>query len=162
MNGPNLLPLLGALSVSSYNTRVVLLGASLLGLAAGVIGTFLLLRRKALIGDVVGHCALPGIAVAFLIIERMSPGAGKNLPALLLGATCAGLLGAQSVSLIRIFSRVDNDTALPVKAYHRLLVWDIMKKPLLTRLADQALNPLIGKSFVAYATKPRDAERVRP
>jgi manganese/zinc/iron transport system permease protein len=106
--------LLGAIHFGSYNTRVVLVGASLLGLAAGVIGTFLLLRRKALIGDVVGHCALPGIAVAFLVIERMSPGAGKNLPALLLGAACAGLLGAQSVSLIRMFTRVDNDTALAV------------------------------------------------
>jgi manganese/zinc/iron transport system permease protein len=105
---------LGAINFASYNTRVVLAGASLLGLAAGVIGTFLLLRRKALIGDVVGHCALPGIAVAFLVIERMSPGAGKNLPALLLGATCAGLLGAQSVSLIRMFTRVDSDTALAV------------------------------------------------
>ncbi|QDT56497.1 Manganese transport system membrane protein MntB [Caulifigura coniformis] len=112
MNGLGLT--VGALSFASYNTRVVLLGASLLGLAAGVIGTFLLLRRKALIGDVVGHCALPGIAVAFLVIERMSPGGGKNLPVLLLGATCAGLLGAQSVSLIRMFTRVDNDTALAV------------------------------------------------
>ncbi|OAI53531.1 hypothetical protein AYO47_04620 [Planctomyces sp. SCGC AG-212-M04] len=107
-------PILGAINFGSYNTRVVLAGASLLGLAAGVIGTFLLLRRKALIGDVVGHCALPGIAVAFLVIERMSPGGGKNLPALLLGATCAGLLGAQSVSLIRMFTRVDSDTALAV------------------------------------------------
>lgn len=106
--------ILGVINFDSYNTRVVLAGASLLGLAAGVIGTFLLLRRKALIGDVVGHCALPGIAVAFLVIERMSPGAGKNLPALLLGATCAGLLGAQSVSLIRMFTRVDSDTALAV------------------------------------------------
>ena len=49
---------------------------------------------------------------------------------------------------------VDNDKALPVRAYHKLLVWDIMKRPLATRLAEQALNPLIGKSFVAYATKP--------
>jgi len=49
---------------------------------------------------------------------------------------------------------VDNDKALPVRAYHQLLVWDIMKKPLATRIAEQALNPLIGKSFVAYATKP--------
>jgi manganese/zinc/iron transport system permease protein len=106
--------LLGAISFASYNTRIVLLGASLLGMAAGVIGTFLLLRRKALIGDVVGHCALPGIAVAFLVIERLSPGAGKNLPALLLGATCAGLLGAQSVSVIRMFTRVDSGTALAV------------------------------------------------
>lgn len=40
------------------------------------------------------------------------------------------------------------------RAYHKLLVWDIMKKPFATRVAEQALNPLIGKSFVAYATKP--------
>lgn len=112
MIGPSLV--IAAINFASYNTRVVLLGASLLGLAAGVIGTFLLLRRKALIGDVVGHCALPGIAAAFLIIERTSPGSGKNLPALLVGATLAGLLGAQTVSLIKLFTRVDSDTALAV------------------------------------------------
>lgn len=50
---------------------------------------------------------------------------------------------------------VDNEKALPVRAYHKLLVWDIMKRPLATRVAEQALNPLLGKSFVAYATKPR-------
>ncbi|MFI1888309.1 class I SAM-dependent methyltransferase [Streptomyces jumonjinensis] len=54
---------------------------------------------------------------------------------------------------------VDNDQVLPVKAYHQLLVWDIMKKPLATRLAERALNPLIGKSFVVYATKPQPSSR---
>lgn len=49
---------------------------------------------------------------------------------------------------------VDNDKALPVRAYHKLLVWDIMKKPALTRVTEQLLNPVVGKSFVAYATKP--------
>jgi SAM-dependent methyltransferase len=39
-------------------------------------------------------------------------------------------------------------------AYHKLLVWDIMRKPAATRLADQALNPLIGKSLVVYASRP--------
>jgi SAM-dependent methyltransferase len=39
-------------------------------------------------------------------------------------------------------------------AYHKLLVWDIMRKPAATRIADQALNPLIGKSLVIYASKP--------
>jgi SAM-dependent methyltransferase len=39
-------------------------------------------------------------------------------------------------------------------AYHKLLVWDIMRKPAATRLADRALNPLIGKSLVVYASKP--------
>jgi SAM-dependent methyltransferase len=52
---------------------------------------------------------------------------------------------------------VDNDRALPVRAYHQLLVWDIVGTPVVstaTRLAERALNPLIGKSFVAYASKP--------
>ncbi len=41
-----------------------------------------------------------------------------------------------------------------VKTYHRLLEWDIVKKPFITRAADRILNPVIGKSLVVYATKP--------
>ena len=41
-----------------------------------------------------------------------------------------------------------------VKAYHRLLVWDITDRPLITRLAEALLNPVIGKSLVVYATNP--------
>jgi SAM-dependent methyltransferase len=44
-------------------------------------------------------------------------------------------------------------------AYHKLLVWDIMRKPAVTQLADRALNPLIGKSLVVYASKPAGATR---
>jgi SAM-dependent methyltransferase len=48
-----------------------------------------------------------------------------------------------------------HDDAHPLaSAYHKLLVWDIMRKPAVTRYADRALNPLIGKSLVVYATKP--------
>ena len=43
------------------------------------------------------------------------------------------------------------------RAYHSVLVWDIMKKPALTRLADRALNPLIGKSLVIYVAKQAHA-----
>jgi ubiquinone/menaquinone biosynthesis C-methylase UbiE len=50
---------------------------------------------------------------------------------------------------------VHNDKHPLASAYHRLLVWDIMRKPAVTRLAEQALNPLIGKSLVIYAVKPR-------
>jgi ubiquinone/menaquinone biosynthesis C-methylase UbiE len=49
---------------------------------------------------------------------------------------------------------VDNDTNPMVKAYHRLLVWDIMKRPLLTRAAERLLDPVIGKSLVLYFRKP--------
>ena len=50
---------------------------------------------------------------------------------------------------------VHNDKHRLASAYHRMLVWDIMRKPAATRLAEQALNPLIGKSLVVYAVKPR-------
>jgi SAM-dependent methyltransferase len=40
-----------------------------------------------------------------------------------------------------------------VNLYHRLLVWDIMKKPWVTRLIDRLLNPLMGKSVVLYLQK---------
>jgi SAM-dependent methyltransferase len=41
-----------------------------------------------------------------------------------------------------------------VTAYHKLLVWDMMQRPLLTRLAESTLNPLIGKSVALYFEKP--------
>ena len=41
-----------------------------------------------------------------------------------------------------------------VKAYHRLLVWDMMRAPRTTRWAERLLNPLIGKSVVVYLRKP--------
>lgn len=46
-----------------------------------------------------------------------------------------------------------NDSALPVRLYHKFLVWDIMKKPMLTRTLDKLLNPLIAKSVVLYCRK---------
>ena len=44
--------------------------------------------------------------------------------------------------------------SLPSRLYHRVLVWDIMKRPWLTRTSEQVLNPVLGKSFVIYAEKP--------
>ena len=49
---------------------------------------------------------------------------------------------------------VDNDSGEAVPAYHRMLVWDIMKGPRLTRVGEAVLNPVLGKSLVVYATKP--------
>jgi SAM-dependent methyltransferase len=49
---------------------------------------------------------------------------------------------------------VHDDDNPAVRGYHRLLVWDIVRRPALTRLAEAALNPLIGKSLVIYAEKP--------
>jgi ubiquinone/menaquinone biosynthesis C-methylase UbiE len=45
-----------------------------------------------------------------------------------------------------------DDNAL-VSAYHKLLVWDIMRAPVWTRAPERALNPVLGKSLVLYARK---------
>ncbi|MGI5120448.1 class I SAM-dependent methyltransferase [Marinactinospora thermotolerans] len=50
----------------------------------------------------------------------------------------------------------DDDHPL-VRAYHRLLVWDILKAPKATRVTERLLNPLIGKSVVVYLRKPTGA-----
>lgn len=48
---------------------------------------------------------------------------------------------------------VDRETAL-TRAYHRLLVWDMMSKPALTQVGERLLNPVLGKSVVLYFRKP--------
>jgi SAM-dependent methyltransferase len=45
-----------------------------------------------------------------------------------------------------------DDATLP-KLYHRFLVWDLTARPRSTRAIEHALNPILGKSFVAYALK---------
>lgn len=49
---------------------------------------------------------------------------------------------------------LDREDNRLVLAYHRLLVWDIVRRPIWTRLIEGLLNPLIGKSLVVYAERP--------
>ena len=49
---------------------------------------------------------------------------------------------------------LDRPDRWPVRAFHRFLVWDITRRPLLTRALDRLLNPVLGKSLVLYADKP--------
>jgi SAM-dependent methyltransferase len=44
--------------------------------------------------------------------------------------------------------------SLPSRTWHKLLVWDIVKAPRLTRSAERLLNPVMGKSLVVYGDKP--------
>jgi len=102
------------LSLQDYNTRVVLLGTFLLGISGGVVGTFMLLRKRSLVGDVVGHSALPGIATAYLVMEIIQPGSGRSLPGLLTGAFVSGLCGALCTLAIKHFTRIKDDAALAI------------------------------------------------
>jgi SAM-dependent methyltransferase len=55
---------------------------------------------------------------------------------------------------LRCLVGVDRERNPLVRAYHSVLVWDIVKRPLLTRAASRLLDPLIGKSVVVYFEKP--------
>ena len=98
----------------AYNTRVVLIGTLFLGMCSGVIGTFMLLRKKALVGDVASHAALPGIGIAYLTVEAFSPGAGKSLPWLLVGASISAACGVIVTNLIQRTKLIKEDAALGI------------------------------------------------
>jgi len=59
---------------------------------------------------------------------------------------------------LRCLVGVDRDNALPVRLYHRFLVWDITARPGPVRLLERVLNPMVGKSLVLYLEKPAVGE----
>lgn len=91
---------------SDYTLRSVALGAAILGVANGALGSFALLRGQSLLGDAISHAALPGIALAFLLTGS------KASIVLLLGAAAAGWVGTLLVSAIVRNSRIKQDGAL--------------------------------------------------
>ncbi len=103
---PDAKTLARALLLKDYNTRVVVIGTSLLGMAAGIIGCFAYLRKRAMLGDSLSHATLPGIAFAFLIVGD------KHLGWLLLGATVTGVLGVLAVMAMRTVPRIKEDAAI--------------------------------------------------
>ena len=48
---------------------------------------------------------------------------------------------------------VEQENSL-TRGYHKLLVWDMMRRPWLTQTAERLLNPVLGKSLVLYLRKP--------
>ncbi len=110
---PSLTELWDVLTLEDYNTRLVILCTMALGLASGLVGTFLLLRKRSLMGDALSHACLPGIGVAFIVLVGLGL-PGKNLPGLLAGAIGTGLLGVVTVLAIRNTSRVKDDAAMGI------------------------------------------------
>lgn len=99
--------------LKDYNTRVVILGTTMLGCAAGIVGSFTLLRKRALMGDALSHATLPGIGLAFIIATLLGMN-GKSLLVLLTGATISGLVGVASILIIRNLTRLKEDAALGI------------------------------------------------
>ncbi|MBL0921723.1 MAG: metal ABC transporter permease, partial [Phycisphaerales bacterium] len=94
-----------------YNTAVVVVGATLLGLASGVVGAFTTLRKRALMGDALSHASLPGVVSAFLIAACLGLHE-RSVPILLAGAALSAVLGAVAVQWITRATRLQEDAAI--------------------------------------------------
>lgn len=92
--------------LTDYTFRTVALGAALMGLLSGAIGSFAVLRGQGLLGDGVSHAALPGVVLAFLLTGS------KHTEVLLLGALVTGFFAAVCITAIVRGSRIHFDSAL--------------------------------------------------
>ncbi|KQL34655.1 MULTISPECIES: iron chelate uptake ABC transporter family permease subunit [Bacillaceae] len=88
------------------NLLWVLAGAILLGIAAGLNGTFAFLQKQSLVGDAAAHAALPGIAIAYLILQQ------KDLPILMLGAAITSAIAVYTIQWIVSQSKLKADAAI--------------------------------------------------
>ncbi len=94
--------------LTQYSFVVVAVGTMLLAAATGILGTLGILRRQSLMGDVVGHAALPGIILSFMLFGQ------KSSLLLLLGAIASGMLAFSLIQLLGRHPKIEADTAMAV------------------------------------------------
>lgn len=92
--------------MTDFTLRTVALGSAILGLVAGSLGAFAVLRRQSLLGDAVSHAALPGIVLAFMVTGSKTP------LILVIGAALSGWIASLLVLLVVRTTRIKMDTAL--------------------------------------------------
>ena len=86
----------------------VMIGTALLGSMAGVVGSYAVLRGRALVGDMLAHAALPGVCIAFLLTGN------RQLLNLSAGALVSGLLAIGAVTVITRWTRTKEDAAIGI------------------------------------------------
>lgn len=86
--------------------RVAVAGCVLLGLACGLMGSFIMVRRLSLFGDTLSHAVLPGVAMGF--IWNLS----KDPVAILVGAVIFGYLGVMLVRMLTATTKLKEDAAM--------------------------------------------------
>jgi manganese/zinc/iron transport system permease protein len=80
----------------------------LTGMACGLVGSFLVLRRMAMLGDAISHAVLPGIALAFLLTHS------RQSMTMLIGAAAVGILTAFVVETLHKKGRQQTDASIGV------------------------------------------------
>ena len=89
-----------------YTFQVVLAGTTILGILCGVLGSFIVLRKEALLGDGIAHSSYPGIMLAFMFLGV------KSLDGLPLGAFISALVATGLILMARQYTRLPFDGVL--------------------------------------------------
>ncbi|GHG51020.1 ABC transporter [Flavimobilis marinus] len=92
-----------------------LLAALMVGAVAPVMGTYLVQRKLSLLGDGIGHVALTGVALGWLVgsVMGLVPQDALAIP----GAVIAAVIGAVTIEVVRERGRTSGDVALALLFY---------------------------------------------
>ncbi len=96
------------LSFRDPGVRWTVFGAVLFGASCGLVGSFIVVRKMALMGDAISHAVLPGVALGFAWNME------KDAFAIFVGATIAGMIGALTIGWIRRTTKIKEDAALGI------------------------------------------------
>jgi manganese/zinc/iron transport system permease protein len=86
----------------------ILLVGALVATNGALVGSFLVLRRMALVGDAISHAVLPGIVLAFLVAGS------RAAPVMLIGATTVGVLCTLAIEWLHARGRLATDAAIGI------------------------------------------------
>jgi zinc transport system permease protein len=110
----NALTTLGELLATPLMQRALIV-AVLVGVAAPVMGTYLVQRRLALLGDGIGHVALTGVAMGWL--AGSAAGLADRDALAVPGAVVASVVGAVLIEVVRERGKTSGDVALALLFY---------------------------------------------
>lgn len=94
--------------------RMVFFGTTVIGVVAGALGAFAYLRKQSLISDVIGHAALPGALIAFLLAVAAFGMDGRSMLLLIVGAVVTGTISALFANVIAARTKIAIDTAMAI------------------------------------------------
>lgn len=94
------------LTLKDPSVQVALIGVSLLGLCCGLLGSFMVVRQRALFGDTLSHAVLPGVVIGFLWNMEKDP------LTLFIGAIISGFIGLYVITVLKKTTILKEDSLM--------------------------------------------------
>lgn len=88
------------------DAMVIILTGALVAVSCSLLGSFLVLRKMAMVGDAISHAVLPGIVIAFLVAKTRA-----SLP-MMVGAAASGMLATILIEFLHKKARLQNDASI--------------------------------------------------